>query len=96
MIELELTPGEIAPLLDVDRTTVLRWIYAGRFGETRRKGFGRTTPHMVKFSAVLEVASKLEIDATRIAELYEAPSTDNNSRSTPPTPNDSHLPGVEE
>ena len=62
---IELTTGQVAKLLRVNRTTVLRWIGNGRFGQTRRKGFGETSPTMIEYSAVERVASEIGIDLIR-------------------------------
>lgn len=56
-----LTVGQAADLLQVDRTTVWRWMKDGRFAGVRRKGFGLTSPNLIPQESVEEVARQLEI-----------------------------------
>lgn len=57
-----LTPGQVAELLNVDRTTVWRWIKDGHFKDVRRKGFGPTSPHLIPVESVKAVADQLGAD----------------------------------
>lgn len=54
--------GEVAELLQVDRTTVWRWVKSGRFGEIKQGGFGKTSPHKIPLDVVLEVADGFGIE----------------------------------
>ncbi len=56
-----LTVGQAAELLQVDRTTVWRWMKDGRFKGVRRKGFGPTSPNLIPQESVEEVARQLAI-----------------------------------
>jgi excisionase family DNA binding protein len=54
-----MTPNEAAERLRVSRTTIWRWVQAGRFDGVRRKGFGDTSPNMIPTDSVEEVARQL-------------------------------------
>ena len=52
---------QVAELLNVDRTTVWRWVDQGVFEGVRRKGFGETSPYAIPEPSVKKVAEQLGV-----------------------------------
>ena len=52
---------QVAELLNVDRTTVWRWVDQGVFDNVRRKGFGETSPYAIPEPSVKKVAKQLGV-----------------------------------
>lgn len=57
----EYTISQVAELLNVDRSTVWRWVDQGVFKNVRRKGFGETSPYAIPETSVHEVAKRLGV-----------------------------------
>lgn len=57
----EYTLTQVAELLNVDRSTVWRWVKQGRFERVRQKGFGDTSPLAIPEESVRKVAEALQV-----------------------------------
>lgn len=67
-----LTTGEVAGLLQVDRTTVWRWATVeGRFAKTRRKGFSERSHLLIAAESVYAVAAELGMGPDEIQTLRD-------------------------
>lgn len=63
------TTGEAAELLQVDRTTIWRWVKDGRFAETRRKGFSARSHILISPGSIVAVAKELGMSEADLKAL---------------------------
>lgn len=64
------TTGETAELLQVDRTTVWRWLtQEKRFRKTRRKGFSEQSHLLIAPESIYEVAQQLGMPVDELERL---------------------------